>query len=268
MITSEITDLWGIYNTRQHLDPADLTKAIENQARSGDLDYRTRLLIHDSLDALKDYWGEERLSAWLARSRVRKRLEDIQHEVFNDDTGFPSLRGRVMDVTRPETIKAFLRELGMHIRRPLKVSVGGSIACILTGYLSRKTEDIDVVNEVPAELRCQHELLRELHERYDLKLGHFQSHYLPSGWEQRVHSQAPFGDLQVFLVDVYDVFLSKLTSIREKDKDDLVRLAPQLDKGILTEKLKRTMQSTFASEELKKRAESNWYILFGEALPS
>ncbi len=268
MIAADIKDLWGIYYTRQHLDPGDLTQAIEDQVRSGDLDYRTRLLIRESLDALRAYWGEQRLANWIGASPVREALQKICEEHFEEECGFRSLRRRVMDVTRPETVKEFFREIGRHLNKPLRIEVGGSIACILTGYLSRKTEDVDVVNEVPAEIRSQHKLLEQLHERYDLEMGHFQSHYLPSGWQARLHSQAPFGPLQVYLVDVYDVFLSKLVSIREKDKSDLSRLKPQLDKDILTRRLKETMQSMLAAPDLNERAKENWYILFGEPLPS
>ena len=45
-------------------------------------------------------------------------------------------------------------------------------------------------------------------------------------WLDRVHSLAPFGRLQVYLVDRYDVFISKLFSIREKDRDDVRVLKP------------------------------------------
>jgi Nucleotidyltransferase of unknown function (DUF6036) len=268
MIASEARDLWSIYQQHQQLDPALLTRAIENQVLSGDLDYRTRLLIRESLDALRAYWGEPRFSDWIDTSSVRDQLREIGRENFEDDCKFPSLKRRVMDVTKPETIKAFLREIGQSLQKPLRIDVGGSIACILLGYLARKTEDVDVVNEVPAEIRNQHKLLQGLHQRYDLKIGHFQSHYLPSGWQDRLHSQPPFGPLRVFLVDVYDVFLSKITSIREKDKDDLEKLSRQLDKNVLIDRFQKTMQSMLASEELRKRAEQNWYILFGEPLPS
>jgi len=268
MIASEIKDLWGIYYNRQHLDPRDLTQAIEDQVRSGDLDYRTRLLIRESLDALRDYWGQDRLAVWMNASPVRNELEEISCFPFDDETGFPSLRRRVMDVTRPEMILSCLREIGLSLHRPLRVCIGGSVVYILGGYLARKTEDIDIVDEVPSEIRTQYKLLDALHERYDLKVGHFQSHYLPSGWEKRLHPQGSFGQLQVDFVDIYDLFLGKLTSIRDKDLSDLARLAPQLDKEVLVDRLRTTMASTFAAEPLRQRAEKNWYVLFGEALPT
>src|SRR5262249_4197429 len=161
---------------QQWIDPQELSAAIEEQVIQRDLDYRSRLLIRDSVKALRSYWGPERLAAWLRASPVGNEIEVICNGPWEDDRGFPSLTRRVMDVTRPETIKEFLRELSQHVRRPLRLDIGGSIALILTGLLSRKTEDVDIVDEVPAEIRSQHRLLDNLAERYGLEPAHFQQH--------------------------------------------------------------------------------------------
>ena len=101
----------------------------------------------------------------------------------------------------------------------------------------------------------------------DWQLTHFQAHYLPQGWQQRLHSQEPFGRLQVSLVDAYDVFLSKLFSARIKDRDDLRMLAPQLDKATIMRRLRDTTHELFAAPGLREKAEQNWYIIYGEPLP-
>jgi hypothetical protein len=260
-------DLWSLTTGRPQVDPHDLAEAIVLQVEQGVLDYRTRLLIRDSIVALRGYWGEQRLAGWLGSCPVRREIEAICREDF-ERPGFPSLEKRLMEKTDPEDIRQFLRELGVRVPHPLQVCIGGSAALILPGYMSRKTDDVDVVDEVPAELRAQHQVLAQLRQRYGLSLTHFQSHYLPSGWAQRVHSQAPFGQIQGYLVDVYDVFLSKLNSSREKDRDDLRAVAPQLDKETLVRKLKETTGPLLASPDLRQRAEQNWYILYGEPLPS
>lgn len=139
---------------------------------------------------------------------------------------------------------------------------------ILPGLLARRTEDIDIVNEVPAELRSEVHLLETLAQRYGLILTHFQSHYLPQGWLQRVHSQESFGQLQVFLIDPYDIFLSKLFSARLKDRDDLRVLARQLDKSIIIRRFHDTAQALLATPGLHEKAEQNWYVLYGEVLPT
>jgi hypothetical protein len=267
MMVAQTKDLWSLVLDRHQLDPDDLAGAVQDQARGDELDFRTRLLIRDSVLALQNHWGQKRLLAWLDRCPARARIESILQEDLGEP-GFPSLFRRVMETTRPEQVREYFRELGMHVHRPLRLYVGGSIALILPGHLSRTTEDVDVVDEVPAELRSQPELLNQLAERFDLHLAHFQSHYLPMGWQQRVHSLDSFGLLQVFLVDVYDVFLSKLFSIRTKDRDDLRILKPQLDKEVLIRRLKETTASMLAAPPLRQRAADNWYILYGEALPT
>jgi hypothetical protein len=259
-------DLWGLVWGTPEIDPDDLAHAVEEQAAEEELDYRTRLLIRDSVVALEAYWGKHKLSAWLAASPCQKQVNAICREDF-ERPGFPSIRSRLMEKTDPEKVRELFRELGTKVRQRLRLEVGGSIALILRGYLARATADIDVVNELPPAIRSQHALLDDLHKRYGLLLTHFQSHYLPSGWDKRLHYFDTFADLQVYLVDVYDIVLSKLFSARAKDLDDLRMLSRQLDKKTLTQRLKDTTVPLLAVERLYQQAEHNWYILFGEPLP-
>jgi len=259
-------DLWSLALDHLQVDPDDLVQAIEEQMRRGDLDYRSRLLIHDSLEALQLHWGSERLQRWLLQYPHREQIKAIWSAHY-DEVGFPSLRRRVVETIRPEQVKQFFRELAQHVQHPVHLAVGGAIALILLGLLSRRTEDINIVSAVPSELRSQHQLLALLSVRYGLELTHFQSHYLPQGWPQRLHSQESFGQLQVSLVDAYDVFLSKLFSARIKDRDDLRMLAPQLDKATIICRLRDTTQDLLATPGLREKAEQNWYIIYGESLP-
>ncbi len=259
-------DLWSLVRGKPQIDPDDLAGAVESEAAEALLDYRTRLLIRDSVEALKNYWGQRRVLEWLGDSPLRDRIKAICEEPF-ERPGFPTIARRLMEKTDPEDIQQMLRQLGLNVHRQVRVVIGGSASLILQGYLSRHTEDIDVVDEVPDEVRSQHKLLEKLKSDYGLYIAHFQSHYLPSRWADRVHTLGAFGQLQVALVDVYDVFLSKLFSVREKDLSDLRLLVPQLDKENLARKLKETTASFQASASLLKRAQDNWYILFGEPLP-
>jgi hypothetical protein len=261
-------DLWSLALDRTQIDPADLALAIEDQVRRRDLDFRSRLLIRDSLNALRQRWGAARLHGWLNGSAFRDEIEAIWKDDLGEP-GFPLLARSIVEITRPETIQTLFRELGQkaRLRKPITVHVAGSVALILRGLLARHTQDIDFINEVPAEIRSEHRLLDEFKDRYRLYLGHVQSHYFPSGWEARAQYFDTFGDLRVYLVDAYDVFLSKLCSSRTKDLDDLRMLVPQLDKEKLTQRLKDTTAALYAPEDLKKRAADNWYILYGEPLP-
>ena len=121
---------------------------------------------------------------------------------------------------------------------------------------------------MPAAIRELHDLLGELAGAYGLTLTHFQSHYLPAGWRDRVRSLGRFGRLDVFLVDVYDVLAGKLTSARRKDRDDLRALAPAVDKRVLAERLRTAGAAFLAEAKLAENARQNWYIVYGEPLPA
>jgi Nucleotidyltransferase of unknown function (DUF6036) len=267
MMTTQPLDLWTLVRGRPQIDPNDLAAAVARKAEEEPLDYRTRLLIRDSIDALKGYWGKPRVERWLAASENVVKIEEISNEP-HEKVGFPSIARRLMEKTEPEVIRQFLEHLGKYLHRPVRIYVAGSIALILPGYLSRHTEDIDIVDEVPEIIRNNHTLLQNLQDNYGLQLGHVQSHYFPTGWQDRAHSLAPFGRLEVFLLDVYDVFLSKLFSSRIKDMGDMRMLAPELDKGVIRDKLKHHAQSFLAAPRLLQIAQENWKILFGEELPS
>ncbi len=259
-------ELWDLAWGRPHVDPIDLAGAIERELQRGNWDFRTRLLIRDSSEALRQYWGEDRWRAWLGRDPIRRRIIEIQGEDLGP-RGFHLTGEKLVPATRPDAIREYLRELGSQIPGLVRIEIGRAISLILAGLLSRATADIDIVDEVPLEIRSQRGLLAQLQSRHGLALTHFQSHYLPAGWSQRLHSLGTFGRLEVFRVDPYDMFLCKLFSNRTKDLDDLRALRPQLDKAILMERLGRTTEAFMSESALREYAKRNWYILFGEPLP-
>jgi hypothetical protein len=263
-----VDELWSVAQRPFDVDASALSRAVETAAGQASLDYRTRLLVRDSIAALEAHWGCERFANWFGHSHRRHELTRIRASVqAADDVAFPYLARSIVDAIKPETVMQLLRELSQGVTRPTRLIIGGSIALLLEGYLARHTQDIDVVDELPAELRTQHELLDRLADRFKLRLTHFQSHYLPSGWEQRIRSVAVFDKLQVFTVDAYDVVVGKLFSNREKDRDDLRAVMPQFDRVALVRRLGDTTTAFRADPKLLAAAEKNWFIVFGEPLP-
>ena len=221
VMSRAVEQLWEVAQGAQHIDATALAGAVESAAAAaapGSPDYRTRLLLRDSLAALERHWGRERFNQWLERCPVRDRIRRAcAPECFDDDPneiGFPSLSSRVMDPTRPETVLEFFKVLSLHVRTPTQLTLGRSLALILRGLLSRRTEDADVVNEVPAALRNQHDALNDLASRFGIQLTHFQSHYLPDSWDKRVQLWESFDNLDVYLLDPFDIVFSKLCSKR------------------------------------------------------
>jgi hypothetical protein len=90
-MVAQAQDLWKLVWGKPQIDPNDLAAAVQDQAQRDDLDYRTRLLIRDSVDALKTHWGERHVDEWLTRSPARNRIQSICREEF-DKVGFPSIK--------------------------------------------------------------------------------------------------------------------------------------------------------------------------------
>src|SRR5947207_2030334 len=109
--------LWAVTFGQSQIDPVTLAAALEEAASAGVelLDFRTRLLIRESLESLRGYWGERRFEQWLANSGYADALSRIQRGDF-DEHG-------------------------------------------LQKQMQRATEAVDVVDEIPIELRSDHELL-------------------------------------------------------------------------------------------------------------
>ena len=85
-------DLWTLALEHPTIDPRQLAAAVERQIASGDLDFRTRLLIRDSLDALEQIWGSPRFNQWLTQSSAAAKMTAICAEELGE-SGFSSLQG-------------------------------------------------------------------------------------------------------------------------------------------------------------------------------
>ncbi|HWE38648.1 MAG TPA: DUF6036 family nucleotidyltransferase [Isosphaeraceae bacterium] len=259
--------LWELTRGRPEVDAGDLARAIALAAREGGLDSRSRRLIHDAADALERRWGVERLGD-VFRSLGAAEAVAAERAIPAPGKGFDSLEERLVNATDPATILAFFRELGSQLPNPATLRVGGSTSLILQAGLRRSTEDIDAVDELPEPIRVDHALLNSLRLRYGLRLTHFQSHYLPDGWDSRLRDRGTFGLLHVLLVDPLDVLGSKLVSGRDRDLDDLRILAPKFGRESLRDHLLGPCARLVADPIRRANAERNWYVVFGEPLPA
>lgn len=256
---------WQVVKRGGTIRATDLLRAIADPQTSNSSEHRTGLLVRDAAKALSKLWGEatflNRLALLGAPEIVAKRL----HEPQDEEVGFPSLEYRTMEATDRNDVLAMLRELGQYIRQPAKLVIGGSIALIMDSVIIDATEDIDVVNELPAVIRNEHALLQSYVERYGLKLTHFQSHYLPDGWESRLRSLDRFGSIDVFLVERYDILAGKLFSRRSKDLDHVRNALKLLDESSFRDRIQRSTAKFREDDRILEAGRRNWYVLTGEA---
>jgi hypothetical protein len=115
-MATQTKDVWSLVLDQPFVDAAELAEAVVDQVRSNDLDYRSRLLIRDSLDALRNHWGSGRIEAWLSNTPCRSRLEAIWREPF-EERGFPFLKDQIMNPTQPETMLRDIDDYDIFLRK-------------------------------------------------------------------------------------------------------------------------------------------------------
>jgi hypothetical protein len=264
--SSHSLDPWRLVWGQPYIDCNTLAAAIVSDLQCNPQpDYRTRLLVRDAVQAILWFWGAAKFQRWLAASPVRERLRAILKEQF-PETGFPSIRRRLVNSIGENEVKQIFTLLGQSVHERIEVYVAGSVPTLIEGLTARSTEDIDIVDEVPVEIRRQRAVLRKIENDYGLRLGHVQSHFLPSGWRQRRRFLGDFGGLRVCLVDAYDIFVRKLSSKQQKHKDDLRALAAKLDKQTARRRLFHAGRAFLDDPRLRSQIEANWQFIYQEPL--
>jgi hypothetical protein len=259
-------DPWALVWGQPYIDADRLAAAIEADLQATPApDFRTRLLIRDAGRALASFWGGQGFAVWLANSPVGERIKIILEEDLGKP-GFGNIRRRLVSNPNLADIKHVLQLIGERIHGRIDVNIAGSIPTLIAGLTARPTNDIDIVNEVPAEIREQRAVLQKIDREFGLKFGHVQSHYLPSGWESRRQFLGDFGGLRVYLVDPYDIFVSKLSSKQEKHQQDLRVMAKTLDQKTIHERLFGAGKPFLEDPYLRPQIEKNWHSVYVEPL--
>lgn len=228
-------------------------------------DFRTRLLVRDAARALRRFWGAARFGQWLATSPVGDQIRDILRESLGPP-GFRYIGRRLVSAVRRAELLQILEMIGKAVRGHVELNIAGSIPTLIEGLTARPTDHIDIVDEVPEPIRRQRALLEKIRSEYGLTFGHVQSHDLPASWKERRHSLGTFGALRAYLVDPYDIFVSKLSSKCEKHVQDRRVLAQALDRDVARQRLFRDGRAFLMDDHLRPRIEENWRFIFQEPL--
>jgi hypothetical protein len=259
-------DPWRLVWGQPYIDSRTLAAAIEQDlARTPEPDFRTRLLVRDAAVALRDYWGAARFAGWLGASPAGPRIVAILDEDLGE-TGFPAIGRRLVDSIDATRLGRIFDLLGRGIHGRVEIHVAGSIPTLVKGLTVRPTGDIDLVDEVPEEIRRQRDVLNRIETQFGLILGHVQSHYLPAHWRDRRKWFGDFGGLRVYFLDEYDIFVSKLASKKEKHQSDLGVLALELDRNTARQRLLTDGRAFLVDERLRPQIEENWRFIFQEPL--
>jgi hypothetical protein len=262
--------LWNLLASPT-IDPPTFARAIEAVLNQPNLDWRTIRLVKEGWAALEQSVETSLLNNYLLKRTAMQITQAIRSRSVDGakshlDVKFPSLKERLMPHLSLITIRQFLRELGSAIARPATITMGGAASLVLRGLLSRATEDVDVVDEVPVEIRDERQVLQDLSARYGLRMTDFQSHYLPQGWESRTTEFGTFGKIQLRLVDVLDIIAGKVFSSGPKDLDDFRLLSVNINQEELRQRVLQESSSLISSDQNRRQAIKNWYIVYGDDL--
>lgn len=261
-----VLDPWRLVWGQPYIDSRTLAAAIEQDlARTPEPDYRTRLLIRDASVALRSYWGSSRFDQWLDINPEGPRVRAILNEDF-DEIGYSTIRERLVDSIDMKQLTQVFELLGRSIHGRVEIHIAGSVPTLVKGLTSRPTDDIDLVDEIPEEIRRQRDVLHEIEIEFGMKLGHVQSHYLPFGWRERRRWLGDFGGLRVYLLDEYDIFVSKLSSKKKKHQLDLRVLALKLDHDTARDRLITSGRTFLDDPALRPQILENWRFIFQEPL--
>ena len=260
------SDSWELIWGQPYIDADRLARAIEFDLQDAPTpDFRTRLLVRDASRAMRSFWGTEKFHRWLATSPTGETVRRILKEDLGK-VGFPFIRRRLVASIGSTEIKQIFDLLGRKVRDRVEVNIAGSIPTLIKGMTARPTADIDFVNEVPPHIRKQKAVLKKIEDDYGLKLTHVQSHYLPNHWDQRRQFLGDYGGLRVYLVDEYDIFVSKLSSKCEKHKQDIRVLARVLDKQTARRRLLTDGRVFLDEPTIRPQIEENWRFIYQEPL--
>jgi hypothetical protein len=147
--------------------------------------------------------------------------------------------------------REFLTELDDLLNEPCELHCIGGFAVVAAYGLPRSTNDLDYYSLVPQH--CTDELERiagegsSLARKYKVHVHHAAVASLPESYEERMTElfAGRFKNLRLFVLDPYDLVLSKLSRNIERDREDVAYVAKtqHLNADVLRERYKREFLS-------------------------
>jgi hypothetical protein len=170
----------------------------------------------------------------------------------------------------PEPWQSFLTEIDSNVEGEVQFHCIGGFAVTMHYGLPRTTADVDVIAIAPTtatkpllELAGKNSTL---HRKYQVYLDFVSVNTLPENYEERLTEMFPanFANLRLFVLDPYDLALSKLERNIQRDRDDvkyLARTAP-FDLDVLRSRYETEQQPYLANPD----REGNTLRLWIEAI--
>ncbi len=150
----------------------------------------------------------------------------------------------------PSPWKEFLGELDALLDEPIKLHCIGGFAVVAAYGLPRSTNDLDYYSLVPCNrVRDLERIAGEgsaLARKYKVHVHHAAVATVPESYDKRMTELFPerFKHIRLFVLDPYDLVLSKISRNVERDRQDVEFLAKtkHLDAVILRERYEKELR--------------------------
>ena len=150
----------------------------------------------------------------------------------------------------PSPWKQFLEELDSLLDAPVQLHCIGGFAVVAAYGLPRSTNDLDYVTLIPYDRVPELEALAgegsHLARKYKVHVHHAGVATVPESYDERMKELFPgrFKNIRLFVLDPYDLVLSKLSRNVERDREDVAFLAKTLNlqADVLRERYEQEMK--------------------------
>ena len=215
------------------------------------------------------YWGSRRFKQWLAGSPVGQRIRAILRGRSAANRDSPRSGDGWWSTIDLTTISAGSSTCsGRAIHGPVEVHIAGSIPTLIKG-LDGPTDRLTSISWTRFPRRCSPAAATSYERSKPISVSSWATcSPTISRFTGRDRRQwlGDFGGLRVYVVDEYDIFVSKLSSKKEKHQSDLGVLALKLDKEIARRRLFTDGRSFLDDPKLRPQIEENWRFIFQEPL--
>src|SRR5512146_1950210 len=151
----------------------------------------------------------------------------------------------------PPEWAAFFKELDSLLDEPVELHCIGGFAAVAAYGLPRSTNDLDYYSITPSNcVRDLEELAGEgsaLAQKHQVCIHHAAIASVPENYEDRLTELFPgrYKNIRLFVLDPYDLVLSKLSRNAATDREDVQYLArtQKLEASILQERYEKELRS-------------------------
>lgn len=172
----------------------------------------------------------------------------------------------------PEPWRSFLRDLDAAVEAEVRlVCMGGFAVSQFYGF-ARPTADLDILllrpSDVPPVISTLGQRGGALHKKHRIYLEVVAVAAVPDGCEERLATMWPgaFRNLQLLVLDPYDLALSKLERNTERDRADVRYLARSipLDLALLQQRYEKELRWQLGNPEREDLTLRLWLEMIGE----